>query len=139
MDSNLEQPDPSPSVDSDDLWVRGVVYANQLHALAEAEIEAQRLERNVARARYEYEIAQRIRDKMEEPEAHKGWDIQASAMHDCMVMTEQELAEAVEKADYHRAMAARSRPTWVTKPRCMRRSWPISVGARRTRISMIWT
>jgi hypothetical protein len=106
MDNNLEQPDPSPSVDSDDLWIRGVVYANQLHALAEAEIEIQRLEKNAARARYEYEIAQRIRDKMEEPEAHKDWDIQASVMHDCMVMAEHELAEAVESADYHRAMAA---------------------------------
>jgi hypothetical protein len=106
MNDNPEQPDLSPSVDGDDLWIRGVVYANHLHALAEAEIEARQLEKNAVRAQYEYEIAQRIRDKIEEAETHKDWDIQASVMHECMVMTEQELAEAVESADYHRAMVA---------------------------------
>jgi hypothetical protein len=106
MDNNSkEQHEPSPSADKD-LWVRGVAHANHRHALVDAEMETQELEQRVARARYEYEIAQRIHAKAASEEARKDWEIQVSVAHDVMVMEEQELAEAAESAAYHRTMAA---------------------------------
>ena len=95
-----------PDVDSEDLWVRGQVYAHHKRMLAQAEAQIPGLERDVARARYEHEITQRIRDKVTDPEARKNWEIRASVAHDFMVMAEHRLAEVVEDVTYYRATVA---------------------------------
>jgi hypothetical protein len=46
---------PSPDLDSEDLWVRGRVYVHFKRLLEEAEAHIPDLERDVARAQYEYE------------------------------------------------------------------------------------
>lgn len=97
---------PSPDLNSEDLWVRGGVYVHHKRLLEEAEARISSLERDVTRARYEYEITQRIRDKTVDPEARKEWDIRASVAHDFMVMAEGNLAEETENAAYYRAMVA---------------------------------
>lgn len=97
---------PSPDLDNEDLWVRGRVYVHFKRLLGEAEAHISDLERDVARAQYEYEIAQRIRDRMTDAEARQDWDIQVSVTHDFMVMAEHELAEETENAAYYRAMVA---------------------------------
>ena len=104
MNSNPEeQPELSPIID-DDVWVRGVVYVRHKRLLMGAEVQLPRLEQNAARARYEYDILQRIRDKTEDPEARQDWDVLASVAHDFMMVAEQELEEATESAAYHHAM-----------------------------------
>ena len=97
---------PSPDLDSEDLWVRGRVYVHFKRLLEEAEAHIPDLERDVARAQYEYEIAQRIRDKATDAEARQDWDIHVSVPHDFMVMAEHELAEETASAAYYRAMVA---------------------------------
>ncbi len=97
---------PSPDLDSEDLWVRGRVYVHFKRLLEEAEAHLPDLERDVARAQYEHEIAQRIRDKTTDAEARQDWDIQVSVAHDFMIMAERELAEETENAAYYRAMVA---------------------------------
>ena len=101
--------EPERSVEplnNEDLWVRGQAYANHKHLLEEAEAQIPYLERAAARARYEYEITQRIQDKQTDPEAHQDWEIRASVAHDMMIMAEHRLAETLEDAAYHRAMVA---------------------------------
>jgi len=93
-------------LDNEDLWVRGQVYASHKRLLEDAEAQILPLERDVARARYEYEIAQRIQDKETDPEARQDWEIRASVAHDIVVMAEHRLAEVVEDAAYYRAMVA---------------------------------
>jgi hypothetical protein len=106
MNSNPEeQIELSPAID-DDVWVRGVVYVRHKRLLMSAEVQLPRLEQNAGRARYEYDILQRIRDKTESPEAGQDWDVLASVAHDFMVMAEQEMEEVAESAAYHRAMVA---------------------------------
>lgn len=99
-------PVPSPDLDNDDLWVRGRVYVHFKRLLEEAEVHVSDLEHDVARAQYEYEIAQRIRDKTTDAEARQDWDIQVSVAHDFMMMAEHELAEETTGAAYYRAMVA---------------------------------
>lgn len=91
-------------LDNEDLWVRGQAYVNHKRLLEEAEAQIPHLERDVARARYEYEITQRIRDQETDPEVRQDWEIRASVAHDITVMAEHRLAEVVEDAAYHRAM-----------------------------------
>ncbi len=93
-------------LDDEDLWVRGQAYVNHKRMLEEAEAQLPGLEREFARARYEYEIAQRIRDKTEDPEARQDWDIKTSVAHDLTMMAEHRLAEVAEDAAYYRAMVA---------------------------------
>jgi len=97
---------PSPDLNSEDLWVRGGVYVHYERLLEEAEARLPALERDVARARYEYEITQRIRDKTTDPEARDDWDIRASVAHDFAAMAEANLAEETEDAAWYRAMVA---------------------------------
>ncbi len=95
-----------PDLDSEDLWVRGRVYVHFKRLLEKAEAYISDLECDVARAQYEHEIAQRIRDKTTDAEARQDWDIQVSVAHDFMIMAERELAEETENAAYYRAMVA---------------------------------
>jgi hypothetical protein len=95
---------PLTDPDDEDLWVRGHVYARHKRLLAEAEGYAVGMERNVARARYEYEITQRIGSKLTDPQAQQDWKTTGSAAHDLVMMAEHELAEATKNAAYHRAM-----------------------------------
>lgn len=97
---------PSSDLDNEDLWVRGRVYVHFKRLLEEAEAHISDLEHDVARAQYEYEIAQRIRDKTTDAEARQDWDIQVSVTHDFMIMAEHELAEEATSAAYYRAMVA---------------------------------
>jgi chromosome segregation ATPase len=82
------------------------VYVQFKRALEDAEIEIQELEQRVARARYEYAIAQRIHARTTGKKARKDWESQVSAAHDMMVTEEHDLAEKTERADYCRAMLA---------------------------------
>ena len=95
---------PSPDLDSEDLWVRGRVYVHFKRLLGEVEARIPDLEHDVARAQYEYEIAQRIRDKATDAEARQDWDTHVSVTHDFMMMAEHELAEETTSAAYYRAM-----------------------------------
>lgn len=98
--------DVSSDLDDEDLWVRGVVYTRFKRLLEEAEERIPSLERKAARARYEYEIAQRIRGRMTDPQECQDWEIRESVAHDFMVMAEAPLAEETESAAYYRAMVA---------------------------------
>lgn len=95
---------PLTDLDNEDLWVRGQVYVRHKRMLAEAEARTVDLEGNVARARYEYEITQRIGSKLTDPEAQKDWEITESVAHDFVMMAEHELAEATKDTAYYRAM-----------------------------------
>jgi hypothetical protein len=95
---------PLTDLDDEDLWIRGHVYVRHKRLLAETEECTFDLERNVARARYEYEITQRIGSKLTDPQAQQDWKITESVAHDFIIMAEHELAEATKNAAYHRAM-----------------------------------
>ena len=93
-----------PDLDNDDLWVRGRVYARHKRLLDEAEAHISDLERNVARARYEYEITQRIGSKVTDPQACQDWKVNESVAHDFVTMAEHKLAETLDSAAYYRTM-----------------------------------
>jgi hypothetical protein len=96
--------DGLPNLDDEDLWVRGQVYVQFKRLLEETEARLPGLERKAARARYEYDIVQRIQDKVTDPQDRQDWEIRASVAHDIMVMIEHDLAEVADSAAYYRAM-----------------------------------
>jgi hypothetical protein len=98
--------DVPSDLDDEDLWVRGTVYVHYKRLLEQAEANIPNLERNVARARYEYDITQRIRNRMTDPQECEDWEIRESVAHDIMVMAEGTLAEETEDAAHYRAMVA---------------------------------
>lgn len=93
-------------LNNDDLWVRGKVYVRFKHLLDDADIEVSRMKDEVARARYEHDITQRVLAKAESPEAREEWEIRASVARDWVAMQEQNLEEAVQNAACYRAMVA---------------------------------
>ncbi len=97
---------PLTDLNDEDLWIRGHVYTRHKHLLAEAEECSAELERNVARARYEHEITQRIGNKMTDPQAQQDWKTAENVARDLVVMAEHELAEAAKNVAYHSAMVA---------------------------------
>ncbi|MCP4537035.1 MAG: hypothetical protein GY832_07795 [Chloroflexi bacterium] len=91
-------------LDDEDLWVRGQVYVRHKRLLVDAEECTAELERNVARARYEYEITQRVGAKITDSQAQENWKTTESVAHDLVMMAEHELAEAAKNTAYHHAM-----------------------------------
>ena len=97
---------PLPDLDEDDMWVRGQVYVNYKHLLGQAELHIPELEHNVAQARYEHEITQRMRANVDDPQARLDWKTRESAAHDSIAAAERELAKGNNNAIYYRAMVA---------------------------------
>ena len=106
MNSEAEETlDPLPDLDEEDMWVRGQIYVNYKRRLEQAEMRIAELEHDIACARYEHEIIQRVRANATE-EARQDWATYESAAHDSIVAAEHDLAEENSDAVYYRAMVA---------------------------------